>query len=200
MESETTPQNEDTHEEKHYGRIVGIVVTVAFLGLALWYGATGKLNNFGKVTMEVSPVNQTGSISNTTVPMAKPPVPTENFVIADVSNTPINQTKDPVVGTTDVKALKAPINFKSFSYDASIGKIISVSGTCRDKYYAILVFESNDDYRKEPGAAQSNRAFACNASGLFSAEMDLRDINLSSGSYYLFVADQGSTGSWYNPR
>lgn len=196
MEKETTPQTKEIHEEKHYGRIVAIVITVAILGLAVWYGVTGKLSDLGKVTVEVSPVPSASSTSTPQAPVVKPP--TEQFVVTDLGKTEGSQKEN--IATADPKIFKASTNFKSFTYDAKLGKVISLSGNCSDKYYAVLVFDSAVDYRKNPGAAQSNRAFECPVTKLFNVEMNLRDINLQSGSYYVFIADQGSTGSWYNPR
>lgn len=196
MEQEIFTQKEEVHEEKHYGRIVAIVITVAILGLAVWYGVTGKLSELGKVTVEVSPVTQTPSVGSTTVPVVVPPA--DQFIVTDLGKVEGSQTEN--IATADTKIFTAPINFKSFTYDASKGKVISISGNCSDKYYAVLVFDSAVDYRKNPSAARSNRAFECPATKLFNVEMNLRDINLQSGSYYVFIADQGSTGSWYNPR
>lgn len=196
MEQETTPQIKDTHEEKHYGRIVAIVITVAILGLAVWYGMTGKLSELGKVTVEVSSVPAASSTSTPQAPVVQPP--TEQFVVTDLGKKEGSQKEN--IATADTKIFTAPINFKSFTYDASKGKVISISGNCSDKYYAVLVFDSAVDYRKSPGSARSNRAFECPTTKLFNVEMNLRDINLQSGSYYVFIADQGSTGSWYNPR
>lgn len=193
MEKEITSQ-EEAHAEKHYGRIVALIITVAILGFIVWYGVTGKLLQVGKVTVVVSQKEEAPMVAITA---GAPPAPVEAFVITDIIKTnAIAKTN----GTIDTKTLTAPVNFKSFAYDASVGKTISVSGTCHDTYYALLIFESKDDYRTNPGSARSNRAFQCGASKLFTIKMDLRDINLSSGSYYLFVADQGSKGSWYNPR
>lgn len=181
----------------HYGRNTSILITIFVLAAGTWFGATGKFKELGSVTAG-APVatTQAPSTTSTSSASALPPTPTESFVITDI--------KIPTAGTTSTKGEKpvegAPANFKSFSYDATVGKRITVSGTCHDKYYAMLVFESKDDYRKDPGAAKSNRAFECKTSGLFSIETNMKEFNLPSGNYYLFIADQGSTGSWYNPR
>lgn len=155
MEQEITKQNKETHEEKHYGRIVAIVITVAILGLAVWYGTTGKLSNLGKITVDVSSGQPAPSVSVSEAPVVKPP--TEQFVVTDIGKQQGSQKEN--IATADTKIFTAPINFKSFSYDASKGKIISISGNCSDKYYTLLIFDSSIDYRKNPGAARSNRAF-----------------------------------------
>ncbi len=196
MEPEITPQTEEVREEKHYGRVVAIVATVAFLGLAVWYGTTGKFDNFGKVSVDLSSKEQAPSEDIPLPLVAK--APTEQFIVTDMGKTEGSQKEN--IATADTSIFKAPINFKSFSYDANKGKTISISGNCSDKYYTLLIFDSSVDYRKDPGAARANRAFECPITKLFNVEMNLRDINLQSGSYYIFIADQGSTGSWYNPR
>ncbi len=196
MEQNITSPQEEVHEEKHYGIIVAGVITVAMLGLTVWYGATGRLGDLGKVTVEVSPETQTSGTTTPQAPVVKPP--TEQFVVADLGNVEGSQKEN--IATADTKIFTAPINFKSFTYDAKVGKIVSLSGNCSDKYYAVLIFDSSVDYRKDPNAARSNRAFECPATKLFNTEINLKDLNLSNGSYYVFIADQGSTGSWYNPR
>jgi len=195
MEKETTQQNTEAHGEKHYGIIIAVIITAAILSVAIWYGATGKISDLGKVTVDVSGVAPTLRESTET-PVVKPP--TEQFIVADLGKIEGSQKEN--IATADTNIFTAPVNFKSFSYDAKVGKVVSLSGNCSDKYYAVLIFDSSVDYRKDPSAARSNRAFECPAAKLFNTEVNLRDINLSSGSYYVFVADQGSTGSWYNPR
>ncbi|MBI3634022.1 MAG: hypothetical protein HY228_00165 [Candidatus Yonathbacteria bacterium] len=190
MEPETT-QQEEAREEKHYGRTIAIIIVGVLVVVGVVYGVF--LGGLAKKTTYIASEKKIEISSETTTP-PPPQVPVETFVMVDTSktNTPVK--------ATDSKILKAPTNFKSFTYDAGVGKTISVSGACHDTYYVLLIFDAKDDYRTNPGAARSNRAFECGASKLFTIKMDLRDINLPSGNYYLFVADQGKTGSWYNPR
>ncbi|HEX8993683.1 MAG TPA: hypothetical protein VF803_00330, partial [Candidatus Paceibacterota bacterium] len=93
-----------------------------------------------------------------------------------------------------------PSTFHVFSYDSALGKVIDLSGACTDTYYALLVFSASDDYRTSPAKARVNQAHVCPAGGAFSLSVNLQNFNLQSGSYYLFIADQGKTGTWYNPR
>lgn len=184
----------------HYGRVISIAITLVVTGVVVWFVATGRWSDMGKIKMDTATIAPLSTIVSTS-PVPVVPTPSESFVVTE--------TKAPAVLVTGSSTSKSkidkitqesPVNFKSFSYDAMVGKLITVSGTCHDKYYAMLVFESRDDYRKNPGAAKSNRAFECKASGTFSVETNMKEFNLPSGNYYLFVADQGSTGSWYNPR
>lgn len=194
MEQETQNNNSEDRTA-HYGRAIAIVFVVVFIGFIAWYGLTGKLGDLGKITAVAPKGDQATNATTPAVPIVAPP--TESFIITDMGSTG-GSKKEAITG--DAKILKAPINFKSFAYDAKLGKTISISGNCSDKYYTLLIFDSSVDYRKDPAAAQANRASQCPAGKLFTIEMNLKDINLQSGSYYLFIADQGSTGSWYNPR
>lgn len=196
MEHETT-QQEEVHEEKHHGKLVAMVIVGVLVMMGVVYGAFSWGGNAGKIAYVAPQKEMPAATTTTTTPVVQ--APTEAFVITDTST---GKTSAPTKTTsaTSPKTLEAPANFKSFTYDATLGKTISVTGTCHDAYYVLLIFDSRDDYRTNPGAARSNRAFECGATRLFTIKMDLRDINLPSGSYYLFVADQGSKGSWYNPR
>ncbi|MFA5997422.1 MAG: hypothetical protein WC791_02925 [Candidatus Paceibacterota bacterium] len=188
------------YDEPHHGKLIAVVIVGVLVIVAILVGVF----SFGGGKKSANTI--AGSNSNTaTTTLAPVVVPTENFVIADTSSrksapTASEEIATKTVGEVGINEQVSPANFKSFSYDATIGKKISVSGTCHDAYYALLIFGSKDDYRASPGSARANRAYECGTSGLFTIKMDLRDINLPSGEYYLFIADQGKTGSWYNPR
>lgn len=190
----TSPQKEVHEETPHLGRNISIALTLVAIVFGVWFVALGRWSGMGSVTMDTSLAQKGEEVSLR--PEVKPP--TEEFVVADVSESVGSQTEN--IATADTAIFKEPENFKSFDYDAKAGKIISLSGNCHDTYYTVLVFSSAVDYRKDPTAALSNRAFECPSSKLFNVEMNLKDINLQSGKYYVFVADQGKTGSWYNPR
>lgn len=127
-----------------------------------------------------------------------PIVPQENFVVTNLGETTGSAKEN--IATADPKIFKSPTNFKSFSYDASLGKKISLVGTCKDAYYVLLIFKSTDDYRKDPARSYYNTAYPCPATKMVAINVDLKEFNLPTGEYYLFLADQGNTGSWYNPR
>ncbi len=91
-------------------------------------------------------------------------------------------------------------SFSEFEYVSSIGKTLRISGTCKDSYYAVLVFEKEVDYKTAPNKAKINNAEPCDNSQQFSILFNLKKYNLTDGNYYFFVADQAKTGSWYNPR
>lgn len=192
MAKENKQLVEEILERKHYGKLVAMVIVGVLVVAGGVYGVFFRVGA-GKVAY-VAPQKEAFATA-VIVPMALEP--TEAFVVTDISKTSAPQK---ATGVIDAKTLAAPTNFKSFAYDATVGKTISVSGTCHDAYYTLLIFDAKDDYRMNPGAARSNRAFECGGTRLFTIKMDLRDINLLSGNYYLFVADQGSKGSWYNPR
>lgn len=134
----------------------------------------------------------------TSTPLLAPVVETDHFVMTDIGK--IEGSAKENIATADPKIFSAPVNFKSFTYDVALGKKITLAGTCKDAFYALLIFKSSDDYRANPTRSYYNSAYECPKSGLIALELDLKSINLPSGSYYLFLADQGNKGSWYNPR
>lgn len=190
-EPSSISESEDEKSDNHFyiWTILLILVTLSIFGFY-------KMFLSQKTYVYTAPVttnqNQVDSV-------VQAPVPVENIAIKDLSASDVNNTET-IVTSSDTKNLKDSTVFKSFNYDSTLGKLIALSGTCNDKYYAFLIFDSIIDYRKDPGAAQSNKAFACPSNGKFTVNINLKDLNLQSGKYYIFIADQGSTGSWYNPR
>lgn len=178
---------------KKYIRVVEITAVVLFIIIVSGFSFI-KWRDNSKVVVYVAP--NSGAVG-ASAPAAPEPAK-ESFVVQEIGSV-VGSSKENIA-TADPKIFKPSTEFKSFNYDASVGKIVSVFGTCRDSYYAILVFEEGRDYRKEPSASRYNSAFPCPSGGKFSAEINLKEANLPSGKYYMFVADQGNTGSWYNPR
>ncbi|MEK7212806.1 MAG: hypothetical protein AAB686_03975, partial [Patescibacteria group bacterium] len=167
--------------------VVGVLV-LGGLGLYFWYFPPQR-------TIDIAPI-----APQPTSPVAEapaPPPPKEEFVM-DIQ--PATQYGDEKVNLTKPEKLPAAVEFKTFSYDPKIGKVVAVSGTCSDVYYTFVVFDAKDDYRKDPTRAKINRAYECPSSKAFRLEMNLKDLNLAAGTYYFFIADQGARGTWYNPR
>ncbi len=127
-----------------------------------------------------------------------PPKPEDIVIVQD--NNVVEGSATENIATADPNIFSAPENFKSFQYKKADGKTLLLSGTCRDTYYAVLVFDKDVDYRTNPAAARVNTAYECPPSKKFSIEVSLQTFNLQDGSYYIFIADQGNAGSWYNPR
>ncbi|MBI5400801.1 MAG: hypothetical protein HZB12_01650 [Candidatus Yonathbacteria bacterium] len=168
---------------------VMVLSAVIVVGLAFRGSAPIIVTNNGNKMSETA--------STSTLPIPKM-VETEHFVVTTIDK--VEGSAKENIATADPKIFKAPTNFKSFLYDATLGKKIALTGTCKDAYYALLIFKTADDYRKDPARSYYNSAYPCPASSLIALEVDLQSINLPTGSYYLFLADQGNTGSWYNPR
>ncbi|MEK7569120.1 MAG: hypothetical protein AAB497_03335 [Patescibacteria group bacterium] len=171
---------------------IGAVIVLAVVG-ASYFAFRGS----APLMVDVSSQKIAETVATSTAPVAKL-VETETFVVTNMGK--VEGSAKENIATADPKIFKAPENFKSFLYDATVGKKIALAGTCRDAYYALLIFKSSDDYRKDPARSYYNTAYECPKSGIVALEVDLQSINLQSGSYYLFLADQGNTGSWYNPR
>ncbi len=190
-EPSSISESEDEKSDNHF-YIWTILLILVILSIFGFY----KMFLSQKTYVYTAPVTTNQNQIDSVV---QAPVPIENIAIKDLSASDVNNTET-IVTSSDTKNLKDSTVFKSFNYDATLGKLIALSGTCNDKYYAFLIFDSTIDYRKDPGAAQSNKAFACPSNGKFTVNINLKDLNLQSGKYYIFIADQGSTGSWYNPR
>ncbi len=97
-----------------------------------------------------------------------------------------------------LKNLPAPDKFPYFVYPEK--KSLEIKTKCADAYYTILIFSANYDYRLDPTLAKFNRAFPCQPGQKIEEKIDLTALNLAPGKNYYFVADQGKTGTWYNPR
>ena len=98
--------------------------------------------------------------------------------------------------TIDFKNYPSPSSFKIVRGD--MGKII-VSGECRDKYLTFLIYKIDTDYRYNPQSAVVNKAFPCSKNLVFNETVELGG-NFGNSDYYLITADQGTKGTWYNPR
>ncbi|MBI5306022.1 hypothetical protein HZB04_00290 [Candidatus Wolfebacteria bacterium] len=123
--------------------------------------------------------------------------PKETFIIKEDSKIAYGDEK---ISASQTQKLPESAKFKTFSYDPKVGKIIEVAGACSDIYYAIIVFKATDNYKTSPALAKVNNALECPANRIFKTILNLGEFNLSTGEYYFFVADQGKTGTWYNPR
>ncbi|MBI5078113.1 MAG: hypothetical protein HZB11_01940 [Candidatus Yonathbacteria bacterium] len=167
--------------------VVFLLIIIAIV--ALFRGST-------PITVTSEKYKITGSFSGNASALKQ--VETEQFVVTDMGK--VEGSAKENISTANPKIFESPENFKSFTYDATVGKKIAIAGTCKDTYYTLLIFKSGDDYRKDPARAYYNTAFPCPASGIVTLSVNLKDFNLPSGNYYLFLADQGEKGSWYNPR
>ncbi len=77
----------------------------------------------------------------------------------------------------------------------------SVFDSCNDAYVTLLVFPADLDYRRDVTKAVMNRAFPCRKGTSFSHPLSKNDFTTApDGDYYLIVADQGTSETWYNPR
>ncbi len=98
----------------------------------------------------------------------------------------------------------APSEFQQINYDGielTEQNSIIFETSCSDKYITILVFPQDTDYRQDPSRAVINKAFECPWQRKFSYEFSFADLKtLPHGGYYGFLADQGESGLWYNPR
>ncbi len=78
---------------------------------------------------------------------------------------------------------------------STIQETLSISGTCDDLYYVILIYRNADDYDKNPSSYIYNRAYPC-GNGHFNYDLNELPFNLESGTFYLLVGGQGGKGGW----
>jgi len=97
------------------------------------------------------------------------------------------------------KTLPPPDKFKIVIYAADKKSFI-ISGQCSDVYYTVLLYKKSVDYRKYQAPPVFNKAYECPTDKKFKIDVSQEKTNLSTGEYYVIIADQGAAGSWYNPR
>ncbi len=103
------------------------------------------------------------------------------------------------ISPVPISALPAPESFKHFPYVN--GMSVPVSGLCSAPYIAVLIFPAQEDYRTNSRAFVFDSAYPCDAGKVFSKTITPDMIHLSSGvSYYVIIADEKDSGTWYNPR
>lgn len=189
-EKNTPVSGNDSTGDKFY-KIAALVLfaLLILLASAYWYSFASRNNG---LPPEAQPEQLAGES-----PEIKAAPLKESYRAA---NTPSGAAQNEKITINEAEKLPDIKKFAAFFYDASSGKSTTISGACNDAYYAFLVFSTKDDYRKDPGAARVNRAFPCPENRVFKQEINFKEFNLLSGNYYFFIADQGKTGIWYNPR
>lgn len=69
-------------------------------------------------------------------------------------------------------------------------------GTCQKEYFVILGYRHLNDYKTNPTSFIYNKAFNCK-NGSYYYELNDLPLNINPQTYYFFVAEQNSNGSWY---
>jgi len=94
--------------------------------------------------------------------------------------------------------------FRTFAYDGislNGSSSFAITTTCHAAYVAVLIFPDTADYRENMARAIYNEAVPCSSGQPFTITIHPADLgHAPSGTYYVFTADQGTTGTWYNPR
>ena len=97
-----------------------------------------------------------------------------------------------------------PSQFQTLTNDANGlngSDSLSITATCHDVFLAVLIFPSRFDYRSDVSKEVYNQASPCQPGQAFHKTISKTEMeNLPFGTYYVIVADQGTTGTWYNPR
>lgn len=106
-----------------------------------------------------------------------------------IANAPIVEDKF-IPDTID-----APIdNVVSQNIDNESGAM-TLTGTCSDTYFVVLLYKNQSDYTEDRGSYILNKAFKCE-NGSFSYSISDLPSNLETGTYYMLIGDQGSRGTW----
>jgi hypothetical protein len=92
----------------------------------------------------------------------------------------------------------SPDSFETFTLPAAGAASRDV--VCGDTLYTVLVFPAGVDYRRNPRGFVYNSATPCAKGEKIVAGVAKESLQAAAGEYYLVVADQGASGSWYNPR
>ncbi len=171
--------------------IVGVII-IFLVAAGLWYSFGSNFSS-----QKNKKANETAVDAASASEHFKVTPLTKEFVVDDSATTNYGGEK---VTLDSSEKLPVSTSFKSFTYDATKGETLKISGSCSDAYYAIIIFQGKDDYKKKPDGAVFNQATSCPEDKNFTRIIELRDYNLPTGEYYFFVADQGKSGSWYNPR
>lgn len=167
----------------------GLAIGVVIIVLTILYGSLFKLP---EKTIEIKNLTP-----EATIPLKEAiEIPHESVIV----EAPTIDYKGEKVEAENIEKLPESKVFQTFLYDSEKGKVIDITGACTDVYYTIVVFDAQDDYKKNPTAAKINSAHECPESGRIKESVDLSTFGIQSGEYYIFVADQGNRGSWYNPR
>lgn len=145
-----------------------------------------------------SPAPQNSTVSPAPVAPPPPPPPAHQYSFLLQGTQSIKVGNLPWV-PEDIASGSAPTATVSTAPTVSLPatNTIQISGTCTAAYYTILIFANPTDYKDDPVAALYNNANKC-VDGSFSwtiGDMDLPP-QLTSGTYYLVVANQGVKGPW----
>jgi|GEM_PF-3843190 len=154
------------------------------------------------------------SIDTTTPPPVDPTVPTDPQPVAAIAPisvpiaelAPKPQYAFAITGTTiptklqikdsdgNVVQEQSVLATLTPTVDNTTGEV-SVSGTCTDVYYVVLLFKNKTDYADDPSSYLVNRAYPCVGGTYTYAISDLPD-NLTNGTYYLMVGQEGEKSPW----
>jgi hypothetical protein len=180
-----------TPEHKRILELVELGFTIVFVALLIVFkGGTASH------VIEITPTGAPQAVNISSSPSATLPPPVDKVVL---HATAIDYNGEKILPSNTAK-LPDAVRFESFDYDATLGKELDIESTCNDAYYTVLIFSDSTNYKTNPAAAKVNSGHECPANHTVSAKLNLADFNLASGKYYFFLADQGSSGTWYNPR
>jgi hypothetical protein len=126
------------------------------------------------------------------VPIAElAPKPAYAFALTGTTIPSKIQFKDTDGKVVQEQAVTATL---SPTVDNTTGEV-TVSGTCTNVYFVVLLFKNKTDYADDPSSYLVNRAYPC-VNGTYSYSISDLPYNLVNGTYYLMVGQEGKTGTW----
>ena len=167
-----------TNDRKKEYRILAIAVAFFLVGLFFfWHNNT-------------APATPTPAVP----PPSNPAKPTVSIQPAGSSGLPLNS---PFVN------FPPPSGFRTFTDSGTSlngSSSLTIAAICHAAYVAVLIFPATVDYRENMARAVFNEAVPCDSGKPFSLVIHPADLgHAPTGTYYFFTADQGMTGTWYNP-
>lgn len=117
--------------------------------------------------------------------------------LVEESSPPASRISTSVSPPSPLRSYPDPDTYPHFVFTEE-EKMITIDVTCTDKNVAVLIYETNSDYRKSPLDAKYNIAHPCDNGGA-QLTVDLTGKPFVDGlEYYVIRAQQGD-GEWYNP-
>jgi hypothetical protein len=72
---------------------------------------------------------------------------------------------------------------------------MTVSGSCFEKYFVILIWKNSSDYIDRPGSFSKNIAELCN-NGSFVYDLKNLSTDIPDSNYFLMIAEEDDKNPW----
>ncbi len=109
--------------------------------------------------------------------------------INQIDNSVVEESENTI--TEEVQDVNATV---TTTIDSENG-YLTLSGGCSSTYFVVLVYKNESDYAEDQSSYIFNKAFPCQG-GVFSYTISQLPSNLSDGTYYILIGEQGDKGTW----